>query len=117
MKSLFTTLGLAASIAACALPYAPQDFDFSGLNGPSDLGSLALGTVESVRVVRIERDIHAFEEALELRLRPDLVDELVILLDDGHAVTVMAKATQRFAAGQRVRVLSDAYSPPRVEHE
>lgn len=114
MKNLFATLSLAASVAACATPYAPQDFDFSELGR---LGSMALGTVESVRVLQVERDIHAFEESMELRLRPDLVDELVILLDDGGAVTLTAKGTQRFATGQRVRVLSDAYSPPRVEHE
>ena len=72
-----------------------------------------------MRAVPIERDIHAFEESMELRLRPDLVDELVILLDNGRAVTLKAKGTQRFAAGERVRVVSDAYSPfgPRIEHE
>lgn len=80
---------------------------------------MVLGTVESVRVVRIERDIHAFDESLELRIQPDLRDELVIHLDDGHAVTVMVKETQRFEAGQRVRVFSDTYNPygPWVEHE
>jgi outer membrane lipoprotein SlyB len=115
VKSLNTLLAitLAANLAACATPYAPQDFDFSGLNG---LDSVALGTVESVRVVAVERDIHAFEESMELRLRPDLVDELVILLDNGPAVTLKAKGTQRFTAGQRVRVVSDAYSS-HVEHE
>ena len=111
MKLLNTLVAL--SLAACTTPYAPQDFDFSGLHG---LDSVAIGTVESVRLVAVERDIHAFDESMELRLRPDLVDELVILLDNGPAVTVKAKGTQRFTAGQRVRVVSDAYSS-RVEHE
>lgn len=106
-------MSLAASLAACTTPYAPQDFDFSELRG---LEGVALGTVESVRVVAMQRDIHAFEQSLELSLRPDLVDELVILLDDGPAVTVRAKRTQRFAPGERVRVVSDAYSS-RIEHE
>jgi outer membrane lipoprotein SlyB len=116
VKKLFATISLAATLTACAMPYTPHEFSFSGL---SDLGSIALGTIESVRVVRIARDIHAFEDALELRMQPDLRDELVILLDDGRAVSLMAKATQRFEAGQRVRVVSDTYSPygPRVEHE
>ena len=115
MKSLNTLLAitLAANLAACATPYAPQDFDFSELRG---LDAVAIGTVESVRVVAVERDIHAFEQSMELRLMPDLVDELVILLDNGVAVTLTAKNTQRFTAGQRVRVVSDAYSS-HVEHE
>lgn len=48
-----------------------------------------------------------------------MADELDILLDDGRAVTIRAKDTQRFTAGERVRVQSHTYSPfgPRVEHE
>ena len=56
MKSLLATLSLVAVLAACATPYAQREFDFSDLNG---LAGLELGTVESVEVVRIERDIHA----------------------------------------------------------
>jgi outer membrane lipoprotein SlyB len=109
-------LSVAAGLAACATPYAPRDFDFSGLGG---LNSTASGTVESVRLVELERDIHAFEESVELRLRPDLADELVIVLDDGRVVTLVANGAQRFTAGERVRVVSHAYSPygPQVEHE
>jgi hypothetical protein len=110
---LLAALGLAAGLAACATPYAPQDFDFT------ELSSAILGTVESVRVVPVERDMHAFEQSIELRLRPDLADELVILLDNGRTVTLKAKSTQRFVAGERVRVVSYDYSPcaPQVEHE
>jgi hypothetical protein len=116
MKSLLATLSLVAVLAACATPYAQREFDFSDLNG---LAGLELGTVESVEVVRIERDIHAFVEALELRMQPDLAEQLVIRLDAGGAVTVMAEGTQRFKVGERVRVVSQTYSPygPRVEHE
>jgi hypothetical protein len=116
MKSLLATLSLVAVLAACATPYAQREFDFSDLNG---LAGLELGTVESVEVVRIERDIHAFVEALELRMQPDLAEQLVIRLDAGGAVTVMAEGTQRFRVGERVRVVSQTYSPygPRVEHE
>lgn len=116
LGKLLATLSLAAGLAACATPYAPRDFDFSELGG---LGSTASGTVESVRPVELERDIHAFEESVELRLRPDLADELVILLDNGRVMTLVAKGTQRFTVGERVRVVSHAYSPygPQVEHE
>lgn len=116
MKKLFTILSLATSLAACATPHAPPELDFSELNSRS---GVALGTVESVHTVRIERDIHAFEQALELRMQPDLSEQLVIRLDAGSAVIVTVKGTQRFEAGQRVRVVSQTYGPygPRVEHE
>ena len=115
VRKLFAAFSLAA-LTACATPYAPRDFDFSELGG---LGSTACGTVESVRLMEVERDIHAFEESLELSLRPDVADELVILLDDGRVMTLVAKGAQRFVAGERVRVVSHAYSPygPQLEHE
>jgi outer membrane lipoprotein SlyB len=79
-----------------------------------------LGTVQSVDLVQIERDIHSFDErALELRMQPDLTERLVIRLDAGEIVIVTVKSAQRFEAGERVRVVSQTYSPygPRVEHE
>jgi outer membrane lipoprotein SlyB len=105
-----------ASLVACAAPNAPQEFDFSELNSWQDS---IFGTVESMRVVRIERDIHAYEETLELRIQPELRDELVIRLDDGRAITIVLNGTQQFQAGERVRVLSHTYSPyeVRVFHE
>jgi outer membrane lipoprotein SlyB len=116
MKTLLAAFALAASLAACATPYAPQEFDFTGLDLQP---GVALGTVESVQAVAIERDIHAFEQVLELRLQPDLGERLVIRLDAGSAVTVTVKGAQRFEAGQRVRVVSETYGldGPRVEHE
>ncbi len=116
MKTILAAFVLAASLAACATPYAPREFDFTDLDSQP---RVALGTVESVQVVNIERDRLAFEKALELRLRPDLGERLVIRLDAGSAVTVTVKGAQRFETGQRVRVVSDTYSldGPRVEHE
>ncbi len=115
MKRFFALLSLAASLAACATPNAPQEFGFSELNTQD----MALGIVESVRVVRIERDIHAYDEQPELRIQPELADQMVIRLDDGRAITVVLNGLQRFQAGERVRVLSHTYSPygPRVFHE
>ena len=115
MKELFALLSLAASLAACAASYAPQEFDFSEL----DSQGVTLGTVESVDTVRIERDIHAYEEPTELRIQPELADRMVIRLDDGRAITLVLNGTRRFEVGERVRVLSDTYSPygPRVFHD
>jgi outer membrane lipoprotein SlyB len=117
MKKLLLTFGIVTlALIGCASPYAPQEFAFDGLNG---LDSMALGTVESVSVVRIDRDIHAYEEPPELRLQPDLGDRVVIRIDDGRTIVLVLESTQRFQAGERVRVLSHMYSPygPRVFHE
>ena len=112
MKKLLTALSLAASLAACATAHG-QGGDVNARPG------VKLGTVESVELVRTERDIHAFEETLELRIKPEVTEQLVIRLDEGGAVIVTVKGAQRFEAGERVRVVSQTYGPygPRVEHE
>ena len=115
MKKLLATLSLAASLAASATPHAQGAFDLSGFDQ-----QVALGTVQSVDVVQIERDIHAFDErALELSMQPELTERLVIRLDAGNLVIVTVTGAQRFESGERVRVVSQTYSPygPRVEHE
>jgi outer membrane lipoprotein SlyB len=115
MKGLFAVLSLAATLTAGAGPYAPQEFDFRELSSQGT----ALGTVESVATVRIERDIHAYEEPAELRIQPELRDRIVIRLDDGRALTLVLNNLQRFEAGERVRIVSDTYSPygPRIFHD
>src|SRR5688500_9047484 len=113
MKKLLATLSLAASLAASAATFAQGDF--GGLDQ-----RVALGTVQHVDVVEIERDIHAFDErALELRMQPDLTERLVIRLDTGDFVIVTVNGAQRFETGERVRVVSHTYGPygPRVEHQ
>lgn len=117
MKKLLAILSVAASLAACGMSHAQHAFDISELNGRP---RVELGTVQSVGVVEIERDIHAFDErALELRMQPDLTERLVIRLDTGDIVMVTVKGAQRFEAGERVRVLSQTFSPggPQVERE
>jgi outer membrane lipoprotein SlyB len=114
-RAAFQSL-LALALIGCASPYAPQEFDFNELSG---LDGTALGTVESVDVVRIQRDIHAYDEPVALAIQPELADEMLIRLDDGRAITVVLTGMQRFQAGERVRVLSHTYSPdgPSVLHE
>src|SRR5687768_5198110 len=115
MKKLLATFIVAAGLAVSAAPHALGELDFGGL----DQG-VVLGTVQSVDVVEIERDIHAFDErALELRMQPDLTERLVIRLDTGDLVIVTVNGAQRFETGERVRVVSHTYGPygPRVEHQ
>jgi outer membrane lipoprotein SlyB len=111
-----TLASLAAlAVIGCASPNTPQNF------GPdeSTRGRMAGGTIESVSLVRIERDIHAYEAPSELRIRPQLRDRVVVRLDDGRVLTLVLKASQRFETGERVRVLSHTYDPhgPQVFHE
>src|SRR5258708_6577806 len=74
-----------------AKPYAPQEFNFSGLES-----SAGYGLVESVQPVPrkdpLQTDV--FEHA----------KRLVIRLDDGGGVTLTHDGLERFEPGQRVRV-------------
>jgi hypothetical protein len=101
-KALVGLAMLAAASGAVAQRYAPQEFDFSEL---SDFGSDA-GIVESVREVPL-REMHAFDpEVLELKHKPETVQELDIRLDGGHVITVTRSTDlQRLQLGQRVRVM------------
>ncbi|HEX6319651.1 MAG TPA: hypothetical protein VFZ84_12330 [Burkholderiales bacterium] len=100
MKNILLAFALGAPLAAFAAPYAPQEFDFSGL---------ASGTIEQVR--EAPRDIHAFEEAMVHKINPNVRRELLIRLDDGRVLTVLEGA-RPFEAGQRVRIVAG-----RVERE
>ena len=83
--------------------YAPQEFDFSEL----------LGTVESVHQVPLE---DRMPDTLQHALKPESVDQLTVWLDDGRAVIVQQEELQRFARGQRVRLVGSA-NGVRIEHE
>jgi len=85
-----------------AADYAPQEFDFS-----------ELGTVQSVREVPI---LELLPNVFEHAVKPETVNELVIRADDGREVILRDEATQRFFAGERVR-LEPGSRGPRVEHE
>jgi hypothetical protein len=103
VKKLTAVLILAAMLSAGhAADYAPQEFDFS-----------ELGTVESIRQVPI---LELLPNVFEHAVRPQTIDELVIRTDDGRTVILHDEATQRFAAGQRVRLVSSTHGQ-RVEHE
>ena len=103
MKNVTAALILAATLSTTyAAEYAPQEFDFS-----------ELGTVESIRQVPI---LELLPNVFEHAVRPQTIDELVIRIDDGRTVTLHEEATQRFVAGQRVRLVSSSHRQ-RVEHE
>jgi hypothetical protein len=102
LRTLVALAFLAAASGAFAQRYAPQEFDFSELAG---IGADA-GIVESVREVPL-REMHAFDpEVLELKHKPETVQELDIRLDGGHVITVTRSTDlQRLQLGQRVRVM------------
>src|SRR5262245_64002242 len=82
MKTLLRLL--AAAVLGVSLPaYALQDFD-ACVAPAIESGA---GTVDSVREVPVQRDIHAFDpEVLEHSVRPLQAQELVVRLDAGALV-------------------------------
>jgi outer membrane lipoprotein SlyB len=89
MKNLLATLIVVIAFASQAADEPP---------------SVAAGIVESVREVPL--DIHGFREALEHSVNPQTAQQLVIRLDDERAVTLLEEGMQRFAPGERVRIVS-----------
>jgi hypothetical protein len=103
-SSLAAALLLGASLAADAAPYAPQEYDFSGLP------AAALGIVESVREVPLHATPAAFVDVFEHALNAETGEELVVRLDDGRAITVRLDSVQRFRAGDRIRLVGGRVS-------
>jgi hypothetical protein len=95
MKRLLIALLLAAMPLAGALaaPYAPQEFDFSGLDG------VAYGTVELVKP--------APPTPTEL---VENAEAALVRLDDGRSITVVLLPLQHVEPGERVRVVVGAKS-------
>jgi hypothetical protein len=96
--------------AAWAGGYAPQEFDFSGLE------EHARGLVESVTEVPLAGEHPEFADAFEHALKPQTAGQLLIRLDDGSAIRILESEMQGLQAGQRVRMRSDL-SGTRVERE
>ena len=74
----------------------------TGYAGPS----AALGTVESVREVR-PAGASSFLGVFELALKPSVVDELLVRLDDGQEIRIVHTGMGIFEPGQRVQVIAD----------
>jgi hypothetical protein len=108
-RTLVAITLLTAAFGVLAQPYAPQEFDFSELAG---IGADA-GIVESAREVPLKRDMPAFDpEVLVHTMRPETVEEVVIRLDGGYAITVTHNEDmQRLEPGQRVRVTLTTTGP------
>jgi len=103
MKRTFAAAILGgAALAAGAAPYAPQEFDFTGL----DLSGSAYGVVETVKPAQRNEPVHAgvFEHFVE----PEAAAGLVIRLDSGIGVTLVDYGPERFQPGQRVQLVRDA---------
>lgn len=88
LAPIISALFLAVAIPAAAGPYAPQEYDFSGLPA---LDAQAFGVVESAR---------------ELSVRPG-AQELIVRLDDGRELVVTQIGTPHFHPGERVRLVSN----------
>ena len=93
MKKFLIALMFAAMplVGALAAPYAPQEFDFSGLDGE------AYGTVELVQP--------APPSPTELT---ENAEAALVRLDDGRSITVVLRRLQHVEPGERVRVLRGA---------
>jgi outer membrane lipoprotein SlyB len=95
MRGALAALLLAASQLAGAVPYAPNEYDFSDL----------CGTVEAVREVSIQREPAELAGVLEHAIQPETGEALVVRLDNGRLIMVMQEGMQRFRPGERVRLL------------
>ena len=95
MKKFLIALVFAAMPlgGAFAVPYAPQEFDFSGLDGA------AYGTVELVQP--------ALPSPTELA---EKAEAALVRLDDGRRITVVLRCLQHVEPGERVRVVRGAKS-------
>jgi hypothetical protein len=93
MKKLLLTLIFAAMPLAgvFAAPYAPQDFDFSELDG------VAYGTVELVKAAPPNPTVLA-----------ENCEAALVRLDDGRSISVVLRLLQHFEPGERVRVVGGA---------
>jgi len=98
----FFTAALLLAIAAplAAAPYAPQEFDFSGLE--STIGE-AYGLVESVQPAQPGEPVHV--DVFEHALQTGAAKKLVIRLDDGAGISIVQDGPERLEPGQRVYVL------------
>ena len=75
------------------------------------------GTLESVRLVPVQRDLHAFDpEVLEHSVQPEQAQELVVRLDAGPLVVFSQRQLQRLEAGERVLLHLDG-GMARVERD
>jgi hypothetical protein len=103
---------LAAAVFAVSLPaHAGPDFEACVVEPGR------AGTVESVRLVPLQRDLHAFDpEVLEHSVQPEEGQELVVRLDAGPLVVFSQRRPQRLEAGERVLLHLDG-GMARVERD
>jgi len=99
-RLLLATLLLAFAAPLAAAPYAPQEFDFSGLE--STVG-LQYGVVESVQPAQPSDPLNV--DVFEHALQPDTAKRFVIRLDDGAGISIVQEGPERLEPGQRVYVL------------
>jgi hypothetical protein len=104
----------AAVLFAVSLPaHAAPDFEACVVAATEG----SVGTVESVRLVFVPRDLHAFDpDVLEHSVQPEEAQQLVVRLDAGPLVVFSQRRPQRLEAGERVRLHLDG-GMARVERD
>lgn len=102
MKRIFAvTLLSGAALGAVAAPYAPQEFDFTGL----DVSDGSYGVVETVKPVQRDEPVNA--DVFEHSVAPEAAAGLLIRLDSGTGVTLVHYGPEHFRPGQRVQLVKD----------
>ena len=102
MKRLFAAVILAgAALGAAAAPYAPQEFDFTGL----DVSDGSYGVVETVKPAQRDEPVSA--DVFEHSIEPETSADLLIRLDSGTGVTLVHYGPEHFRPGQRVQLVKD----------
>jgi hypothetical protein len=100
MKRILTASILAgAAFGALAAPYAPQEFDFTGLN----VSDGSYGVVETVKPAPRTDPVHA--DVFEHSIEPEVPAGLLIRLDSGTGITLVQYGPERFRPGQRVQLV------------
>ena len=100
MKRVFAAVILTgAALGAAAAPYAPQEFDFTGL----DVSDGSYGVVETVKPVQRDEPVNG--DVFEHSIAPQAAAGLLIRLDSGTGVTLVQYGPQDFRPGQRVQLV------------
>jgi hypothetical protein len=98
-KLLLTALLIAFAAPLAAAPYAPQEFDFSGLE--STVG-LQYGLVENIQPAQPGEPIHV--DVFEHSVRSGTAKRFVIRLDSGAGISIVQDGLEQLEPGQRVQV-------------
>jgi len=99
-------------LVAVALATSALSMARAAEGSPQESKVSELGTVESVHQVPVRE---LLPNVFEHSLKPSTAGEVVVRVDDGREIVLREGGTQRFVAGDRVRLRSSSHGL-RVEH-